>query len=308
MLFNKDSKDGLTLMSGENRGRGVRLIFTLLAALAIAAAAFLGGRAWLRQRAEKKAEAMTPVPRAASDEGMRLLAQARTLKASGALEQAREKAFEALALAGSPAGKAAAEEMLGALHMELLSNPLPMKEKEDYVVLAGDSIEKIAKKFGTTSDLIRKSNRLSSDTIHPGDRLRVFKVVFTIVVNKTKNDLLLQANDRFFKRYRVGTGKFATTPTGVFAIDKKIPEPPWTRPSDRKILPFGDKENVLGTRWLSLKAVEGTPSVQGYGIHGTWEPETIGSQSSAGCVRMLNAEVEELFSLVPEGVRVVINE
>ncbi len=31
--------------------------------------------------------------------------------------------------------------------------------------------------------------------------------------------------------------------------------------------------------------------MRGYGIHGTWAPETVGSQSSEGCVRLANAEV-----------------
>ena len=46
----------------------------------------------------------------------------------------------------------------------------------------------------------------------------------------------------------------------------------------------------------------------GYGLHGTWEPESIGKQASAGCVRLANNEVEELFLLIPTGTRVVIIE
>ncbi len=45
-----------------------------------------------------------------------------------------------------------------------------------------------------------------------------------------------------------------------------------------------------------------------YGIHGTTQPETVGTQSSAGCVRMRNEEVEELFTFLPRGTRVVIEE
>ncbi len=115
------------------------------------------------------------------------------------------------------------------------------------------------------------------------------------------------AGDRFFKRYKVGTGKHGTTPAGIFVINDKIPEPPWWRP-DGQVVPFGDKENVLGTRWLSLKPVEGTDPVRGYGIHGTWAPETIGKQASAGCVRLLNEDVEQLYVLLPLGARVVIEE
>jgi len=36
-----------------------------------------------------------------------------------------------------------------------------------------------------------------------------------------------------------------------------------------------------------------------FGFHGTWEPETIGSNKSQGCIRLLNADVEEFFLVVP---------
>ena len=44
----------------------------------------------------------------------------------------------------------------------------------------------------------------------------------------------------------------------------------------------------------------------GYGIHGTTDPVSIGTQATQGCVRMLNNEVEELFDILPEGTEVVI--
>lgn len=118
----------------------------------------------------------------------------------------------------------------------------------------------------------------------------------------------LRVNGRFFKRYLVGTGKFGKTPGGSYLIEIKIKNPPWTRPADKKIIPFGDPENVLGTRWMSIKADEGTEPIDGYGIHGTIEPETVGKQSSDGCIRLINSEVEELYAIVPEGTQVTITE
>ena len=64
---------------------------------------------------------------------------------------------------------------------------------------------------------------------------------------------------------------------------------------------------MLGTRWMSLKATGDTnKSLHGYGIHGTWKPETIGTKSSNGCIRMKNEEVNELFSIVPYNTPVKI--
>jgi lipoprotein-anchoring transpeptidase ErfK/SrfK len=44
----------------------------------------------------------------------------------------------------------------------------------------------------------------------------------------------------------------------------------------------------------------------GYGIHGTVDPQSLGKQVTQGCVRMANNEVEELYSIVPEGTEVAI--
>ena len=45
-----------------------------------------------------------------------------------------------------------------------------------------------------------------------------------------------------------------------------------------------------------------------YGIHGTVEPELIGKSVSGGCVRMRNADVEELYMLIPEGTKVLVED
>ncbi|MFW5871150.1 MAG: L,D-transpeptidase family protein [Verrucomicrobiota bacterium] len=207
-----------------------------------------------------------------------------------------------------PAGRLRkrAEQRLGRINIKLVMTPRPMPEKVDYIVKSGDQLQKIARKFGTTVELIQVSNGIKNrNMIKPGDRLRILEGDFSIIVSKSNNDLELRLNGGFFKRYEVGTGKFGRTPEGTFKITNKIPNPPWYRP-DGKVIPFGDDDNILGTRWMSLKATGDTSDARGYGIHGTWEPESIGKAESAGCVRMRNDEVEELFVLVPRGTPVVI--
>lgn len=66
--------------------------------------------------------------------------------------------------------------------------------------------------------------------------------------------------------------------------------------------PFGTNQRrymgTLGTRRLDLG--------DGYGIHGTDEPQSIGRSVSHGCVRMLNKDVEQLYPMVPVGTAVYI--
>jgi hypothetical protein len=55
---------------------------------------------------------------------------------------------------------------------------------------------------------------------------------------------------------------------------------------------------VLGTRRLALG--------DGYGIHGTDHPETVGQSVSHGCVRMRNEDIERLYPMVAIGTPVYI--
>jgi len=55
---------------------------------------------------------------------------------------------------------------------------------------------------------------------------------------------------------------------------------------------------VLGTRRLELG--------DGYGIHGTDQPESIGQSVSHGCVRMRNEDIERLYPMVAVGTPVYI--
>ncbi|HMO51120.1 MAG TPA: L,D-transpeptidase family protein [Kiritimatiellia bacterium] len=194
----------------------------------------------------------------------------------------------------------AAEAILNEAGIALVLSPRPMPEKVEYTVQPGDSLEKIARKFGTTIELLRAGNNIRGHLIRVGDRLRIFTGKFSVAVSKSENDLVLFMNDQFFKRYRVGTGEYNKTPVGDFVINDRIAQPTWWRP-DGKSIPFGDPENLLGTHWLSI-------NVKGYGLHGTWEPESIGHQLSAGCVRMLNEDIEQLFTLLPLGTPVSIRD
>jgi lipoprotein-anchoring transpeptidase ErfK/SrfK len=119
-----------------------------------------------------------------------------------------------------------------------------------------------------------------------------------IVVSIPDRKLALLEGERVLKVYDVAVGKPSTpSPQGEFAIIHRIPQPTWYGP--KKTVAPG-KDNPLGTRWLGLSAA-------GYGIHGTNRPDSIGKAASHGCIRMRNADVEELFELVKVGVTVELS-
>lgn len=169
-----------------------------------------------------------------------------------------------------------------------------------YVIKPSDNLVGIAKTYGTTVDLIKKTNSLKSNVIRPNNHLKVINSTFSIIVSKSKNTLIVKENGKYFKEYNIGTGRENTTPTGNFIITGKQAKPTWYK-HDGTIIQYGSKENELGTRWMSI-------NYPGYGIHGTWDDNSIGKQSSAGCIRLTNADVEELFTYITEGTSVLITE
>ena len=170
-----------------------------------------------------------------------------------------------------------------------------------YEIQKGDNLIKIAKKFNTTVELLAKSNNIHGSLIRAGRKIKVPKVTFSIVVDKSQKFLMLKADGEIFKTYAIATGKEKTpTPVGKFTVITKIVDPPWYQ-LNGKMIPAGDPANQLGSRWLGL-------SKPSYGIHGTIDPSSIGRNATEGCIRMKNSDVEELFSIIPEGTEVVIVE
>lgn len=113
-----------------------------------------------------------------------------------------------------------------------------------------------------------------------------------IVISIPDRKLALIADGRLVKTYDIAVGAPASpSPAGVFTIANQIEHPTWYGPTD--VVAPG-KANPLGTRWMGL-------SKKGYGIHGTNAPQSIGRNASHGCIRMRNADVEELFTLVQVG-------
>jgi len=241
--------------------------------------------------------AATSRPPAPAETDIDQYQHAHELQSEGKLSDARAL-LQPLADDGGASDKAL--DLLGEIDTTILLTPAPADGKTDYTIVAGDSLGKLAQRFGTTVDLIKKSNNLSRDLIRMGDRLRIYQGHFAVNVNKTTNELRVTDNGKFFKRYRVGTGAYSKTPVGEFKITTRIANPPWWR-ADGKTIPFGDPENILGTHWLGL-------NVPGYGIHGTWDTNSIGKQASAGCIRLLNDDIAELYAILPVGSTVVIHE
>ena len=186
-----------------------------------------------------------------------------------------------------------------ALNLKILFSPLATSDSLFHEVVPGDTLSGIAKKYGTTIELLQKSNHIKGEKIYVGKKIKVSQARFSILVRKRRNTLTLLANGKPVKIYRVATGEKGSTPVGTFHVVNKLKNPTWFHAG--LVLPPDSPDNILGTRWIGFDR-------PGYGVHGTTLPNTIGTQSSKGCVRMLNKDVEELYDILPLGTRVLVRE
>ncbi len=198
------------------------------------------------------------------------------------------------------------QKRLEDINIKIILSPILDECSVEYVVRPKDVLIKIARKFGTTVNLIKRSNNLSSDTIRLGQKLKINTCKFSIVVDKSQNLLFLKKKGEVIKTYIVSTGKDNSTPTGTFHIDRnKLINPTWYKTG--AIIPPDSPENILGSRWMGLGGVDGGGvEIEGYGIHGTTKPNELGRQITLGCVRMKNEEVEIVYDIVPVGTEVII--
>jgi lipoprotein-anchoring transpeptidase ErfK/SrfK len=132
----------------------------------------------------------------------------------------------------------------------------------------------------------------------------------TITIDTRQRKLYFSLGDGRAIEYGIGVGREGFAWKGLAQIGRKAFWPGWTPPREmllrRPDLPRhmdGGMDNPLGARALYLfKGAKDTM----FRIHGTNEPDTIGQAVSSGCIRMLNADVIDLYRRAKKGMRVVV--
>jgi lipoprotein-anchoring transpeptidase ErfK/SrfK len=130
----------------------------------------------------------------------------------------------------------------------------------------------------------------------------------TIIISTTERHLyVIQPGGRAL-RYGIGVGRDGFQWQGLLSITKKAEWPDWTPPPEmiarQPYLPrfmAGGPGNPLGARAMYLGATV-------YRIHGTNQPQTIGTKISSGCFRLVNADVADLYDRVPVGTKVIVRQ
>src|ERR1700760_2905585 len=129
----------------------------------------------------------------------------------------------------------------------------------------------------------------------------------TIVVRTGERHLYLILDQDHAMRYPVGVGRAGKQWAGTTRIDGKYRNPAWSPPTEVKrdkpnmpdVIPGGSPRNPMGVAAMTLSGGE-------YAIHGTNMPGSVGGFVSYGCIRMLNADISDLFNRVSVGTTVVV--
>ncbi len=132
----------------------------------------------------------------------------------------------------------------------------------------------------------------------------------TVIVDTARRRLLLVNGDGTALEYLIGVGREGFAWKGSERVSRKAEWPSWTPPQEMirreamkgSFLPAtmeGGPENPLGARALYLGSTL-------YRIHGTNEPNTLGSAVSSGCIRMANDDIIDLYNRVKIGDVVIV--
>lgn len=230
--------------------------------------------------------------------------------------------------------RAALRQTIAGINAELVFSPTvypndPMQET--YAVVKGDNLIRISRKLNTVTEahFIERVNGLpNANALRIGQKLKIVRGPFHAVVSKSTFRLDLYAGTlpssgtlgssglgggaepgwTFIRSFQVGLGEKNGTPLGIFIVkeNSKLINPHWVNPRTGQKFDKDDAKNPIGEHWIGLVGFDdASKKFDGYGIHGTIDPGSIGSELSMGCVRLGAEDVEMVYELLMPKVSVV---
>ena len=203
--------------------------------------------------------------------------------------------------------------------------PRPPGAVDGYRPTYGSNPNNLAPGMGTATGSIPSQGRTTIAALPPEDQPEIGKPkelppqfkrqvvdyqtkepAGTIIIDTPSTFLYFVNGDGTAVRYGIGVGRDGFTWAGTERITRMAEWPDWHPPAEmierQPYLPrfmAGGESNPMGARALYLgKTI--------YRVHGTNQPSTIGQFVSSGCIRMLNEDVEDLYTRVKIGTKVVV--
>jgi hypothetical protein len=247
-----------------------------------------------------------------SPEAAALIAEATALISEQPVKiiDARDKLNQALRIPMSAQQRSSVKKQLSELSNQWLFSRTVLPDDplcESYQVRSGDLLTTIGDKYKVPFEILMTINRISRpEALQAGVAIKVIKGPFHTKVYRSTFTMDLYLQNTFVRSFRVGLGKPGMeTPTGFWRVksDGKLEKPIWTNPIDGKTYHPEDPDYPLGSRWIALEGLSGEAKNRtGFAIHGTKEPEQIGSAGSQGCIRMHNGDAILIYNMLFPGL------
>jgi LysM repeat protein len=252
-------------------------------------------------------QTVEPNPEAAT-----LIAEAAALLSEqpGKIVEARDKLNQALRIPMSPQQRSTTKEQLSELSNQWLLSRTVLPDdplSESYQVRSGDLLTTIGDKYKVPYEILMAINRINRpESLQAGLPIKVIKGPFHAKVYRSTFTMDVYLQNTFVRSFKVGLGKPGMeTPTGLWRAkqDGKLVKPIWTDPKDGKTYHPEDPDYPLGSRWIGLEGLSGEAKDRdGFAIHGTKEPEQIGTAGSQGCIRMHNGDAILVYNMMFPGL------
>ena len=244
-----------------------------------------------------------PNPEAAA-----LIAEAAALLSEkpGKMIDARDKLNQALRMPMSAQQRSSVKDQLSELSDQWLFSRTVLPDDplcESYQVKPGDRLGAISDKYKVPFEILMTINRISRpEALQAGEMIKVIKGPFHVKVYRSAFAMDVYLQNTYVRSFPVGLGKPGReTPRGLWRVESggKSYSTSWRDPDTGRVYQPEDPDYPLGSRWIALEGLTGeAKGREGFGIHGTKEPEQIGMAGSRGCIRLHNGDVITVYNML----------
>ncbi len=174
---------------------------------------------------------------------------------------------------------------------------------DTYQVGKGEILASIGEKYKVPYQILMQVNNITNPrSLQASQHIKVIKGPFSAKVYRSTFTMDIYLQNTFVRSFIVGLGlPGKETPTGIWrvAADGKMERPIWYDEIENKTYYPEDTDYPLGSRWIGLEGLEGeAKSRDGFAIHGTKEPQQLGTQGSRGCIRLENGNVILVYNML----------
>ncbi len=256
-----------------------------------------------------KATGEDPDSRPDKPSGNAAVAVARQHYQAGKLIEARQELNALLESKLDNAARAEVHRLLTRISAETILSKRCFPDDplvETYTVQPGEVLINIGKRYDVPAGAIMRINGISDATrVRAEQKIKVPRGPFRARIHKSQFRLDVYLGELYVRSFPVALGAERETPEGVWRVKNRLANPTYFPPAsaeDKRVIAADDPKNPLGEHWIGLEGIEGDAvGREGYGIHGTIEPDSIGKAVSLGCIRLLNEDVGLLFDLMQPG-------